>query len=81
MEVIYSFETLVDFKQTTQRYMLEVITLHNHHSEDLKPYTVHIVSEVKLIFNTIASIKCQLFGKVQGKKTVINMEKFDQIVL
>jgi hypothetical protein len=48
MKAIYSCEMSVDFKQTTWRYMPEVITLHNHRSEDIKSYIVHyIVSEVK----------------------------------
>jgi hypothetical protein len=39
MEATRSSETLVDFQQTTQRYIPEDGTLHNHRSENLKSYT------------------------------------------
>jgi hypothetical protein len=35
MEAICSSETLVDFQRTTQRYVPEGITLHNHRCENL----------------------------------------------
>jgi hypothetical protein len=38
MEAKYSSETLVDFQLTTERYIPEDSTLHNHRSENLKPY-------------------------------------------
>jgi hypothetical protein len=36
MEAICSSETSVDFQRTTQRYIPEDITLHNHRCENLK---------------------------------------------
>jgi hypothetical protein len=38
MEAICSSKILVDFQQTTQRYILEDSTLHNHWCEKLKSY-------------------------------------------
>jgi hypothetical protein len=38
MEVICSFETLVDFHKTTQRYIPEDRTHHNRYCENLKSY-------------------------------------------
>jgi hypothetical protein len=36
MDAIYSSETSVDFHRTTQRYISEDTTLHNHRCENLK---------------------------------------------
>jgi hypothetical protein len=41
MEATRSSETSVDFQMTTQRYIPEDRTLHNHRCEKLKSYTVH----------------------------------------
>jgi hypothetical protein len=38
MEATCSSETSVDFRQTTQRYIPEGRSLHNHHCENLKSY-------------------------------------------
>jgi hypothetical protein len=38
MEATCSSETSVDFQQTTQHYIPEDSTLHNHHCENLKSY-------------------------------------------
>jgi hypothetical protein len=38
MEVVCSSETLVDFQQTTLRYIPEDCTIYNHRCENLKSY-------------------------------------------
>jgi hypothetical protein len=45
MEVTYSSETSIDFKQTARLYVSEGITLHNHRCENLESYIY-----VKVIF-------------------------------
>jgi hypothetical protein len=40
MEAISSSETSGDFQQTTQYYIPEDSTLHNHHCENIKSYTL-----------------------------------------
>jgi hypothetical protein len=40
MEVICSSKTLVDSQQTSRHYIPEAGTLHTHHCENLKSYTV-----------------------------------------
>jgi hypothetical protein len=52
MEATCSSEMLVDFQQTTCRYIPEDSTLHNHHCENLKSY---IVSVVLLLIQQIIS--------------------------
>jgi hypothetical protein len=41
MGAIYSFETSVDFQWTTQHYIPEARTLHNHFRKNLKSYNPH----------------------------------------
>jgi hypothetical protein len=41
MEAICSSETSVDFQRTTQRYIPEDSTLHNHRCENLKSHSPH----------------------------------------
>jgi hypothetical protein len=43
MEVLYSSETSVEFKRTTQRYISEDNTLHNQRCENLKSYKGKII--------------------------------------
>jgi hypothetical protein len=38
MKATYSSETSVDFQRTTQRYISEDITLHNHQCENISSY-------------------------------------------
>jgi hypothetical protein len=54
MEAKYSFETSVDFQRTKWRYIPEDRNLHNHRSENLKPYKFTDVSEVRTAhFSTV----------------------------
>jgi hypothetical protein len=53
MEAIYSSETSVDTQQTTQRYIPEDGTLHNHRCENLKPYTPWIGLQNYFIFSLV----------------------------
>jgi hypothetical protein len=55
MEIIYSSERLIDFQQTTQRYIPEDRTLHNHCCEKLGFYRVIIII-ILLLFNKIIII-------------------------
>jgi hypothetical protein len=44
MEATCYSETSVDFQRFTRRYIPEDITLHNHRCENLKSYTVCVIS-------------------------------------
>jgi hypothetical protein len=46
MEAICSSETSVDFQRTTQRYIPEDGTLHNHRCENLKSYITKLFSKI-----------------------------------
>jgi hypothetical protein len=61
MEATYSSETSVDFQQTTWRYILEDITLHNYSFEDIKSYEIkYTISNTDMYFlqtNEIRDLK------------------------
>jgi hypothetical protein len=55
MEVIYFFETSVDFQRTTLHYITEDSTLHNHRCENLIPTkTGQIVTNA--VFGTLQEL-------------------------
>jgi hypothetical protein len=62
MEAICSSETSVDTQRTTRRYILEDDTLHYHHCEYIKSYTVII---------------CFVFTVKLGKRKLNNFNVFN----
>jgi hypothetical protein len=66
MEVICSSETSVGFQQTTQHYILEARTLHNHRCENLNSYRFKLFFpplrwNAKFYTHTSQQVRLQLF--------------------
>jgi hypothetical protein len=55
MEAKLSFETTVDFQRTTQRYIPEDRTLHNHRCDNLKPLYRYLLCRVQNISDNASS--------------------------
>jgi hypothetical protein len=49
LEVICSSKTALDFQQTTQLYIPEDKTFHNHFCENLKSYAVQNLFQIKAV--------------------------------
>jgi hypothetical protein len=66
MEAACSTETLLDFQQTTRRYIPEDRTIHNHCSENLKSYiTGHVCPRYLRIYH-----------EERGKRTLRNVGEY-----
>jgi hypothetical protein len=50
MEAIFSSETSVVFQRTTQRYIPEDISFHNHRCGNLKSY-INYIYQIRLLLN------------------------------